>query len=195
MPNELRIALLAAGIITVVAALLLGRFRTPAVVRVVVALAGVGLLLWAATPWLIRPEPPPVPPPAPPAPAAPPVAPTTTAAPAPVDLAQSINAAIHACPPTSEPPMPDGARASREQMVEATSAFKAYDTATVTYTHCVDAAVDRLAGQYAGVASAADIQNLKAFGISAHNTAVDQEQALADRLNEQVRIYKGKHRG
>jgi hypothetical protein len=65
----------------------------------------------------------------------------------------------------------------------------------VAYAHCVDAAVERLAGQYAGVASAADIQNLKAFGISAHNTAVDQEQALADRLNEQLRIYKGKHRG
>lgn len=194
MPNELRIALLAAGIIAVVAALLLGRFRTPAVVRVVMALAGVGLLLWAAAPWLIRPEPPPVPPPAPAAPPAPPVA-STAAAPATVDLAQSINAAILACPPTTEPPMPDGARASREQMVEATSAFKAYDTATVAYTHCVDAAVERLAGQYAGVASAADIQNLKAFGISAHNTAVDQEQALADRLNEQVRIFKGKHRG
>jgi 4-amino-4-deoxy-L-arabinose transferase-like glycosyltransferase len=191
MPNELRIALLAAGIIAIVAALLLGRFRTPAVVRVVVALAGVGLLLWAATPWLIRPEPPPVPPPAP---SAPPVA-SSAAAPATVDLTQSINAAILACPPTTEPAMPDGARASREQMVEATSAFKAYDTATVAYTHCVDAAVERLAGQYAGVASAADIQNLKAFGISAHNTAVDQEQALADRLNEQVRIYKGKHRG
>jgi hypothetical protein len=194
MPNELRIALLAAGIIAIVAALALGRFRTPAVVRVVVALAGVGLLLWAATPWLIRPEAPPVPPAAPAAPPAPPVA-STAAAPAPVDLAQSINAAIRACPPTTEPPMPDGARASREQMVEATSAFKAYDTATVAYTNCVDAAVDRLAGQYAGVASAADIQNLKAFGISAHNTAVDQEQALADRLNEQVRIFKGKHRG
>jgi len=192
MPNELRIALLAAGIIAIVAALLLGRFRTPAVVRVVVALAGVGLLLWAATPWLIRPEPPPVPPPAP---AAPPVASTAAAPPATVDLAQSINAAILACPPTTEPPMPDGARASREQMVEATSTFKAYDTATVAYTHCVDAAVERLAGQYAGVASAADIQQLKAFGISAHNTAVDQEQALADRLNEQVRIFKGKHRG
>ncbi|HSY45866.1 MAG TPA: hypothetical protein VK800_07435 [Steroidobacteraceae bacterium] len=192
MPNELRIALLAAGIIAIVAALLLGRFRTPAVVRVVVALAGVGLLLWAATPWLIRPEPPPVPPAAP---AASPVASTAAAPPATVDLAQSINAAILACPATTEPPMPDGARASREQMVEATSAFKAYDTATVAYTHCVDGAVERLAGQYAGVASAADIQQLKAFGISAHNTAVDQEQALADRLNEQVRIFKGKHRG
>lgn len=191
MPNELRIALLAAGIIAIVAALLLGRFRTPAVVRVMVALAGVGLVLWAATPWLIRPEPAPVPPPAP---SAPPVA-SSVAAPATVDLAQSINAAILACPPTTEPAMPDGARASREQMVEATSAFKAYDTATVAYAHCVDAAVERLAGQYAGVASAADIQNLKAFGISAHNTAVDQEQALADRLNEQLRIYKGKHRG
>jgi hypothetical protein len=191
MPNELRIALLAAGIIAIVATLALGRFRTPAVVRVMVALAGVGLVLWAATPWLIRPEPPPVPAPAPPAP---PVA-SSAAAPATVDLAQSINAAIRTCPPTTEPDMPDGARASREQMVEATSAFKAYDTATVAYTHCVDAAVERLAGQYAGVASAADIQNLKAFGISAHNTAVDQEQALADRLNEQVRIYKGKHRG
>ena len=73
--------------------------------------------------------------------------------------------------------MPDGARASREQMLEATNAFKAYDAATVAYTHCVDAAVDQLSGQYAGVASAADIQNLKVFGTSAHNTAVDQEQA------------------
>jgi hypothetical protein len=189
MPNELRIAVLAAGIIAVVAALLLGRFRTPAVVRLVVALAGAALLVWAAAPWLVRPEAPPPPPPAPPVAVAP-----APAAP-PVDLTQSLNAAILTCPPTTEPAVPDGARASREQMLEASSAFKAYDAATVAYTHCVDAAVDRLAGQYAGVSSAADIQNLKAFGISAHNTAVDQEQALADRLNAQVRIYKGKHRG
>ena len=190
MPNELRIAVLAAGVIAVVAALLLGRFRTPAGVRLVVALAGAGLLLWAAEPWLIRPERPPAPPPAPP----PPPLTRADAAP-PVDLAQTLSAAILACPATTEPAVPDGARASRAQMLEASNAFKAYDAATVAYTHCVDAAVDQLSGQYASVASAADIQNLKVFGTSAHNTAVDQEQAVADKLNVQVRIYKGKHPG
>jgi hypothetical protein len=190
MPNELRIAVLAAGIIAVVAALLLGRFRTPAGVRLVVALAGAGLLLWAAAPWLVGPERPPAPPPAPPPPPL-----TRAAAAPPVDLAQTLSAAILACPPTTEPAVPDGARASRAQMLEASTAFKAYDAATVAYIHCVDAAVDQLTGQYASAASAADIQNLKVFGTSAHNTAVDQEQALADKLNEQVRIYKGKHRG
>jgi hypothetical protein len=31
------------------------------------------------------------------------------------------------------------------------------------------------------------------FGDSAHNTAIDQEQALADKFNAQVRLYRSRH--
>jgi len=36
---------------------------------------------------------------------------------------------------------------------------------------------------------------LKTLHNGAHNTAVDQEQAVADQLNEQVRVFKAKHPG
>jgi len=191
MPNELRIGLLAAGAIVIIVAVALGRLKAPAALRLVAALAGAGLMLWAAAPWLI----PTAHPRAPPARAGAAVAPAAGAvAPSP-DLVQSASAAILGCPSSTAPAVPDGARASQEQMLAASTAFKAYDAATVAYTRCVDTAVDGLAGKYAGAASADEIRDLKVFGKSAHNTAVDQEQAVADRLNEQVRIYKGKHRG
>jgi hypothetical protein len=191
MPNELRIGLLAAGAIVIIVAVALGRLKTPAALRLVAALAGAGLMLWAAAPWLI----PTAHPRAPPAPPAAAVAPAPGAvAPSP-DLVQSASAAILACPSGTAPAVPDGARASRQQMLAASTAFKAYDAATVAYARCIDAAVDGLAGSSAGAPSADEIRALKVFGRSAHNTAVDQEQGVADRLNEQVRIYKDKHRG
>jgi len=58
---------------------------------------------------------------------------------------------------------------------------------------CVDTAIERIARQYAGVASPADLKSLKAFGLGAHDTAIDQEQAVADQLNAQIRTYRAKH--
>jgi hypothetical protein len=43
--------------------------------------------------------------------------------------------------------------------------------------------------------SAEELQMLKTLHNGAHNTAVDQEQAVADQLNEQVRVFKAKHPG
>ena len=78
-------------------------------------------------------------------------------------------------------------------MITARSDFQAYDTATNSYVHCVDTTIDGIARKYSGVASADELNSLKAFGRGAHDTAIDQEQAVADRFNAQIRAYRAKH--
>jgi len=123
--------------------------------------------------------------------AAPPSVSTPAASPA--DLVQVASATLRACPRAQAPAVPDGATASREAMAAATAAFKSYDSATNSYVHCVDVTIERIANQYAGVASQDDLHALKEFGTVAHNTAIDQETAIADQLNAQIRTYKAQH--
>ena len=100
--------------------------------------------------------------------------------------------ALQACPRATAPAVPDGGTASREEMAAATAAFKSFDTATNSYVHCVDVTIERIASQHRE-ASQDDLHSLKEFGRVAHNTAIDQETAVADQLNAQVRSYKAKH--
>jgi hypothetical protein len=123
--------------------------------------------------------------------AAPPASPTTAS----VDLVQLASAALRDCPESTAPTIPDGTKASSAQMAAAHAAFQAYDAATNNYTRCVDTAVERIAAQYEATASAADIESLQTFGGKAHNTAIDQEQAVADQFNTQLRAFKARHPG
>jgi len=111
----------------------------------------------------------------------------------PVDLVDAASVALQDCAPATAPSVPDGATASREEITAARSAFQAYDTATNSYVHCVDSTINHIATQHAGVASQDELNSLKAFGLGAHDTAIDQEQAVADRFNAQIRTYKAKH--
>ena len=122
-------------------------------------------------------------------------APVATASPteAPLDLVDAASSALQDCARATAPSVPDGATASREQMTAARSDFQAYDQATNSYVQCVDAAIERVARQYAGVDSPAELKSLQAFGRGAHDTAIDQEQAVADQLNAQIRTYRAKH--
>jgi hypothetical protein len=123
--------------------------------------------------------------------AAPP--PVSTPAPSPANLVEVASAALQACPRAQAPAVPQGATASREEMATATAAFKSFDTATNSYVHCVDITIERIATQHAGIASQDDLHALKEFGTVAHNTAIDQEHAVADQLNAQIRTYKAQH--
>jgi hypothetical protein len=111
----------------------------------------------------------------------------------PVDLVDIAGVALQSCPRAAPPAVPDGASASGEAMAAARSAFQAYDSATNSYIHCVDTTIDGIARQYAGVALQDELHALKEFGLSAHNTAIDQERAIADQFNAQIRTYKAKH--
>jgi hypothetical protein len=184
------LALLALGagavllLISVLAPRLLGAAtasRRSTWIRVLSAIVGVVLLVGGVTASL---RPPSAAPPAPAA-AAPRAAPE-------VDLVEAASAALEACPRTTAPTVPDGTTASREEMAAATAAFKSFDAATNSYVQCVDATIERIAREHAS-ASEDDQHALKEFGTVAHNTAIDQETALANQLNAQVRSYKAKH--
>jgi hypothetical protein len=197
MPVEFfRIGLFAAGGILILIALLVGRFASdPAAARprrglqVAVAVAGVAVIAWAAWPYLVRHRAP-----AAPAPAAA-IGPTTApAATSPqIDAVALASQELAACPLATAPSVPDGSTASHAQMIAARTAFQSYDAATNAYTKCVDSAVDRLKSELRGKASPAELQRLQNFGTSAHNTAVDQDQAVADKFNGQIRIFKARH--
>ena len=104
-------------------------------------------------------------------------------------------AALQDCTAATPPAVvPDGSKASREEMVAARTAFQQYDAATITFLKCVDGAIDGVTKQFPQ-ASAEELQMLKTLHNGAHNTAVDQEQAVADQLNAQVRVFKAKHPG
>jgi hypothetical protein len=160
------------------------RLRTPNATRVRVLIALVGVVL-AVAPYLYR------------------LGNVTSdgaasaAAPAPTS-AQPQNpmelatAAIAKCALGSAPDVPDAATATLQQMEAARVAFQAYDAATNAHSKCVDDAIDQVLGQFPQ-ASDEVRTSLKILGLEAHNTAISQEQRVADELNTQVRAFKAKH--
>jgi hypothetical protein len=114
--------------------------------------------------------------------------------PAQPDLVLIATSAILACAVPVEPTdIPDGANATIEQMRAMRNLVITYDAATTAYIKCVDSAVNDVTREYRGVASASNLQTLRAFGVKKHNAAVDQDQALANRMNQQIRLFKTKH--
>lgn len=183
MTLDYRVALLAAGVVLLLAAVVGGRVPGTHVsaavrtgLRLGAAVLGIALLAWTLASYRGAPA----------APAA--------AHPAmPIDLVRLASADVAACSLPSAPSLPDADSASLQQMGAARQAFEAYDAATTAYTQCVDAAIERIAKQQGSSASAADVHSLRTFGTTAHNTAIEQEQAVADRFNAQIRAYKAKH--
>ena len=190
MSADYRVALLAAGVVLLLAALLAGRLlpgalpaRLRLVLRAGLGVGGLALLAWVLPSYLAKTAPP-----------APTPAVAVAAEPAAtVDLMHSASAELSACAVPAPPAVPDAAHATLAQMTEARAAFQAYDAATNAYAKCVDAAVERVVAQQGGGASAADLERLRTFATSAHNVAIAQEQAVADQFNTQVRAYKAKH--
>jgi hypothetical protein len=218
--TELRIPLLLLGVLLLLGSLLAGkvlgiaaRGSATTVLRVVVGLAGAILIGWLAPPLLqsYQASPTPAAVSAPAAPAAPPAvtpgdlnpaggsaatntpAPATGAGPTPTEIVQDASTALNDCPTPSAPQLPDGSKATLAQMNEARQTFQAYDAATNTYTRCVDDVVERVAKQHGTSTAAASLNSLRAFGVRAHNAAIDAEQSVAEQLNAQVRAYNAKH--
>jgi len=70
--------------------------------------------------------------------------------------------------------VPDGTSATRDQMVAAQKAVKAYDTAVRQYTQCLE---------QEGESGAKETQVLA------------KDQQLADRFNTELHAYEAKHKG
>jgi hypothetical protein len=98
------------------------------------------------------------------------------------------------CPyPTGPKKVPDGNTASLDEMLAMKKAVKQYDDDTTTYLGCIqrehDAALSAL-GEKASDKQKADLDRIET---DRHNAAVAQLQGIADKFNEQVRVYKAKN--
>jgi hypothetical protein len=177
------------GCLLVLVALLGGaiggnRMRSPNATRVRILVALVGVVL-AASPYLYRAS----------HVGREPAAAAAAPAPEPVkpqDPMQVATTAIEKCSLGTAPAVPDAASASLEQMEAARTAFQAYDAAMTAYEKCVDDAVAATLKQFPDASSATQ-DSLKTLANVAHNTAINQEQAVADGFNAQVRAFKAKH--
>jgi len=86
--------------------------------------------------------------------------------------------------------VPDGATASYEEMATAQKAVQQFNEDINAYNSCLDL---ELAGlEKSGTYDENRLQELRAIQAKKNNAAVDEVQALADRFNEQLRIFKAR---
>jgi hypothetical protein len=88
--------------------------------------------------------------------------------------------------------LPDGASATLEEMLAGQKTIKEYDAAIKAYVDCIDKELDAKiakSGDQLKPEQKADLQKVEA---QKHNAAIDQLQSVADRFNEQVKVFKAK---
>jgi hypothetical protein len=105
----------------------------------------------------------------------------------------SVAPAFADCPyPAAPAKIPDGATATLQEMLDGQKAVQAYDKAINEYVACIDKEVNdniAKAGDSLKPAQKADMQKVEE---QKHNAAIDQEQTVADRFNEQVKVFKAR---
>jgi hypothetical protein len=107
--------------------------------------------------------------------------------------ALSAGAAYADCPyPPAPSKLPDGASATMEDMVAGQKAVRAYDDAIKAYVACIDQELSEAiakGGDKMKPEQKADMQKVET---QKHNAAIDQDQSVADRFNEQVKVFKAR---
>jgi hypothetical protein len=102
--------------------------------------------------------------------------------------------------PSPPDKLPDGHSATMAEMVDGQKAVKAYDTAINSYLACIkvehDDAVAKLPKSDPAKKPTAEekkkVEDIDRIETQKHNAAIDQDQSVADRFNEQVRIFKSR---
>ena len=107
--------------------------------------------------------------------------------------ALSAGAAYADCPyPAAPDKLPDGATATLQDMLAGQKAVGEYNKSVNDYVACIDKELeDALAksGDKIKPEQKADMQRVET---QKHNAAIDQLQSVADRFNEQVKVFKAK---
>jgi hypothetical protein len=95
--------------------------------------------------------------------------------------------------------LPDGNTATLQEMVEAQKAVKEYDKAINAYIACIQLERNDATAKMAKPGETPTAEQKKAMDdmerveVQKHNAAIDQLQSVADRFNEQVKVYKAKN--
>lgn len=94
-------------------------------------------------------------------------------------------------PPAPEK-IPDGRTATRQEMIDAQLALKAYDKAINAYTACLDQDHDSRLVNAGDTLTEEQKRRLDRMTIERHNAAIDMLHSVVDRFNEQLRIFNGR---
>jgi uncharacterized protein YfkK (UPF0435 family) len=92
--------------------------------------------------------------------------------------------------PRAPEQVPDGSTATYEEMVAAQKAVKQFNDDIDAYNSCLDLEMASL--ESSGTYDENRLAELRAMQAKKNNAAVDEVQALADRFNEQLRIFKAR---
>jgi len=85
--------------------------------------------------------------------------------------------------------MPNGATASKDEMVAAMAAYKQYNSDVDAYTTCLD---QETADKVKEAAGAGAIMQIKAIQSKKRSSAIDERQAKIEEFNKQIRTFKAK---
>lgn len=102
---------------------------------------------------------------------------------------------VYADCPYPAPPdkIPDGNTASLSDMVAVKKQVSDYDAAIGVYLDCIKQEHEDAVAKGGDKLTDKQKQDLDHMETSRHNAAVAQLQSIADRFNEQVRVYKAKN--
>jgi hypothetical protein len=97
------------------------------------------------------------------------------------------------CPyPPAPAKLPDGATATMQDMLDGQKTVKEYEKSINEYNACIDKELEdsiAKAGDQLKPERKTEMQRVEA---QKHNAAVDQLQTVADRFNEQVKVFRAK---
>ena len=88
--------------------------------------------------------------------------------------------------PAGNVEIPDGNTATKEQLIAAKKAVNDYDALVKQYSECLQAELD------SKVAAGADRTKIAPDYAKKNNAEIDKLQAIADKLNVQIKAYKAK---
>ena len=102
--------------------------------------------------------------------------------------------AFAACPaPANSVVVPDGANATKDEMIAAQHAVKDYNAAVKDYIDCLGKALDAKLAAGGEKMTDTDRKKINSEYGALQNTVVDEVQKVADKFNVELRAWKAKN--
>jgi hypothetical protein len=109
------------------------------------------------------------------------------------DLMQLATVALYSCHAPSDPPAPpDGASASKDQMITSKRVTSKYNDDMNQYLDCLKTTSANLEAQYRGAAAAGEVREVDDLAVRLNNDAVDRLQSKVNAFNGELAKYKAR---
>ena len=101
------------------------------------------------------------------------------------------------CTQPAAPSIPDGAKASMEQMLEGQKSVKTFQSANLEYMACLEKAFTaaKAASEEGSDDAKASAMKAHTKAVDAYNKAVSKEEEVAGQFNTEIREYKAANPG